>query len=549
MKKKIEKALMLLVCLVIGIMLAKEVQVGASAIPQMPEQVAEGWYYIENDEKVEVSLPTVIEDDSDEALVLYNDSLPADWKSMSLTARGAVYDMTIAVGDEVLYRYDDTSFTRNVQMASKVHCTADLPADYNGETVTLTFYNTQDGVYKLPGVFVGSGDSVILYYLSKDIFQIISVLIMLILAVITISSYFYLKHVNMEEKRFANISYFLFFCGCWFLTDSSTIQTLSGTSPVIKYLSFYAFMLLAIPMLHFIRNTGNMKSYRVIDYFIYAFYANVLVQSLLNYAGVFDFVDMLFVTHLLLASGVLTLVCLLWKEYQKEKNRELFLILVSFGAVGSGGVLALLLYWILKISYYDVFFDIGILAFIILLVRNLIIVVVKNFRFKTEMLVYERLAKEDKLTGLKNRRAFDEFMADVVAKAGTYRDVFLVFMDLNHLKDVNDRYGHGVGDEMVIGAARCIEKAFQSYGECFLIGGDEFCAVFRNPNMSEEDINLRLDQEIERYNRGVNLGRIQLSIARGISSIRAEDGNIKSPGDWKREADLNMYKNKGWVRR
>ena len=49
MKKKIEKALMLLVCLVIGIMLAKEVQVGASAIPQMPEQVAEGWYYIEND--------------------------------------------------------------------------------------------------------------------------------------------------------------------------------------------------------------------------------------------------------------------------------------------------------------------------------------------------------------------------------------------------------------------------------------------------------------------------------------------------------------------
>ena len=353
----------------------------------------------------------------------------------------------------------------------------------------------------------------------------------------------------MDEKRFANISYFLFFCGCWFLTDSSTVQTFSGSSPVIRYLSFYAFMLLAIPMLHLVKNTGNMKEYRVIDYFIYAFYINAFAQSVLNYAGIVDLVDMLFVTHLLLAAGVVVLVILLWKEYQKENSKELLYILGSFGAVGSGGVLALLLYWILRISYYDVFFDVGIILFIVLLIRDLMIVSVNNFQFKTEMMVYQRLAKEDKLTGLKNRRAFDEMMEGLAMHASTYENIFLIFMDLNQLKEINDRFGHGVGDEIVIGAARCIEKAFQPYGECFRIGGDEFCAVLTNPALSEEELNSRLDQEIEIYNRGVNLGRMQLSIARGISSIRYEDGKLKSTGDWKREADLNMYKNKGWVRR
>lgn len=549
MKKKIETVLILFVCLVIGAVLIKEFPTGVSAIPKMPKTVLEGWYYIEDGKEVPVSLPTVIEDKKNDSIVLYNDSLPADWKGKLLTVRGAVYDLQIACGDEVLYQYNDVSFPRNVQMSSKVHCTAKLPSDFSGETVKLTYYNTEEGVYKLPEVYAGSGESVILYYLSKDAFQILSVLIMLILSIFTIGAYLYLKHVHISEKRFADIAWFLFLCGWWFFTDSSTVQTLSGSSPGIRYLSFYNFMLLAVPMLHFIKRTKSLHEYRVIDYFIYAFYINVFVQSILDYKGIFHMIDMLFVTHILLAAGVLVLVWILWKEYQKEHDKELLFILESFCVVGSGGVLALLLYWSLRISYYEVFFDIGIIVYIILLIRNLILEVVNNFQFKTEMTVYQRLAKEDKLTGLKNRRAYDDFLSKIIAEAEIYENIILAFMDLNRLKEVNDRYGHSVGDEMVICAARCIENAFQSYGECFRIGGDEFCAVLLNPKLSEEDLNRQLDQEIERYNRSNYLRKFQLSIARGFSSIRCENGRIKSIGDWKREADINMYNNKGWVRR
>lgn len=46
----------------------------------------------------------------------------------------------------------------------------------------------------------------------------------------------------------------------------------------------------------------------------------------------------------------------------------------------------------------------------------------------------------------------------------------------DHLKQINDIYGHGAGDELLIGAAQSIQKAYGSLGYCFRIGGDEFCA-------------------------------------------------------------------------
>lgn len=547
--KSIEIILGLVVCFATIIVLAKQIPIGASSIPQMPESVSDGWYYMKGNQKIEVTLPATIHDYNENMLVLYNDSLSKNQASVSLTTKGAVYGLKISLGDDVLYEYDDTSFPRNIPMLSKINCTATLPANYRGEKIAFTFYNTENNTYRIPEIYAGRYDSIFIYYLSKDFLSVFSVLIMLVLAIITISAHFYLKYKGLNERRFADIACFLLFCGCWFLTDSSTVQTLSGSSPVIRYVSFYAFMMLALPMLHFVKNTGNMSSYRQINYFTYAFYINIIVQSILNYIGIFDFIDMLFITHLLLASGVFCLVILLRKEYKKENNKEILSILNSFTALGSGGVLALILYWVLQISFYEVFFDFGIIIFITLLIRSLIITVVDNFHFRTEMTVYQRLAKEDKLTGLKNRRAFDELIDELSRQAGTYEDIFLIFMDLNQLKDINDHFGHGIGDEILIGAARCIEKTFQPNGHCFRIGGDEFCVVLINPDLSKEEINIRLDQTIEQYNKTVNSGRFQLSIARGISSIRDDDGNIRSIGDWKREADLNMYKNKGWVRR
>ena len=94
---------------------------------------------------------------------------------------------------------------------------------------------------------------------------------------------------------------------------------------------------------------------------------------------------------------------------------------------------------------------------------------------------------------------------------------------------------------MIIGAARCIEGTFSEWGECYRIGGDEFCVILPEPKQSEAQWNALLDQEIEQYNQS---NRCKLSIARGLSYLREETGALKTISDWKFEADRNMYRNK-----
>ena len=241
------------------------------------------------------------------------------------------------------------------------------------------------------------------------------------------------------------------------------------------------------------------------------------------------------------------MMILLIRAYHSSRNEELRTILFSFAVVAGGGAVSLILYWLLKISWYEVCFELGIVIFIILLIRTLIITMVRNLKFRTEAQVYQRLAKEDRLTGMKNRRAFEELMTEVEKNADSYQNLFLVFMDLNRLKNVNDTMGHHTGDEMIIAAARCIEKAFSGMGSCFRIGGDEFCAVLPDTSLNAEQLSDRLDEELRICN--CLRSRYHISIARGISNLRDESGNLKTISNWKEEADLAMYTNKGWIRR
>lgn len=544
--KVIEGVVLVIIGALIALMLSNKPPVERGGLSEGVAKLTEGWYYIENGNRVDVTLPAAIASQSGE-LTLYYDGLTAEHAGETLTTRGAVYDLKMSLGDKTIYEYDDASFPRNEQMASKVNCMAVLPENLSGETLALSCRNTSGGAYKIGEVCVGEPDAIFFYNLSKDAASYGTVFAMAILGGLALCIAISLKFLDVEEKRFLDVAAFLLCCVCWFLTDSSLAQTIAGSSPVIRYVSFYAFMLLAVPMLHFVKNTRGMEKYRSIDVCIGAFYANVIGQSLLNYAGAFDMIDMLVVTHLLLAGGIAVVVTLMVKEYRESRSKELREIIQAFSVVAGGGLTSLVLYWLLRLSKYEVFFECGIVLMIILLLRILLIAMVRNVKFKAENMVYQRLAEEDHMTGMKNRRAFNNMIADIEKNTAAYQNLFLVFMDLNQLKAVNDHLGHGAGDELIISAGGCITRAFGQYGSCFRLGGDEFCAILPNPTKTAEEFSALLDREIALCNE--TRSQYKMSIARGISSIRDDDGSVKSISDWKQEADFNMYENKGWMRR
>ena len=112
-----------------------------------------------------------------------------------------------------------------------------------------------------------------------------------------------------------------------------------------------------------------------------------------------------------------------------------------------------------------------------------------------ELIERRKISVTDDMTGLFNRRAFEEDCA-VIREQGTVSEITILMMDVNGLKTVNDTYGHLAGDELIIEAAKCMQTALGELGKAYRIGGDEFVALLTCSEKKQEDVLQTLDRLI-----------------------------------------------------
>ncbi len=92
---------------------------------------------------------------------------------------------------------------------------------------------------------------------------------------------------------------------------------------------------------------------------------------------------------------------------------------------------------------------------------------------------YQQMAFRDALTGLRNRRSFEERLAEECARArrsdGYHFSVLL--LDVDEFKAINDTFGHATGDEVLRAVAEVLEDSVRTVDLCYRIGGDEFAII------------------------------------------------------------------------
>jgi diguanylate cyclase (GGDEF)-like protein len=104
---------------------------------------------------------------------------------------------------------------------------------------------------------------------------------------------------------------------------------------------------------------------------------------------------------------------------------------------------------------------------------------ISTLRQRIEIL--EKLAMEDELTGVKNRRFVKEFLRQIIERANKMSlQVTLLVFDIDNFKNYNDRFGHPVGDNILKQAAVLMQKCCRRQDVVGRIGGDEFAVVFWN---------------------------------------------------------------------
>jgi diguanylate cyclase (GGDEF)-like protein len=123
-------------------------------------------------------------------------------------------------------------------------------------------------------------------------------------------------------------------------------------------------------------------------------------------------------------------------------------------------------------------------------------------------------ARRDALTGLANKRAFDELLDDAITRARAQGgDVALVLLDLDDFKHVNDTDGHPVGDQVLREAGRLFLRVLRVDEEIFRIGGDEFAIVLESGAESAALVVERLQHSFEEQRRGHALPTLSAGVA------------------------------------
>lgn len=90
----------------------------------------------------------------------------------------------------------------------------------------------------------------------------------------------------------------------------------------------------------------------------------------------------------------------------------------------------------------------------------------------------ECLVVADPLTGTFNRRKFHQALDRAISNAERHEHHFaLLMIDIDHFKQINDRYGHQVGDEVLRSVCTLIGESVRSTDELFRVGGEEFCLL------------------------------------------------------------------------
>ncbi|MBB6181945.1 GGDEF domain-containing protein [Pseudorhizobium flavum] len=157
---------------------------------------------------------------------------------------------------------------------------------------------------------------------------------------------------------------------------------------------------------------------------------------------------------------------------------------------------------------------------------------------------YKKAANTDSLTGLANRRAFDEELADVYGGSVALPLTALVLADIDHFKKVNDSYGHAIGDQVLVTVGRVLRAAAPKGTFVSRSGGEEFGLILKGWTRDEvmtfchKLCSTVARRKFKNSRIGLDLGSVTVSLGAAFAS------QAPCAEDLFRAADVALYKAK-----
>lgn len=488
---------------------------------------------------------------SDGGLILKN-TLPQHLDGdICLNFRSKNINFTLSVDGKTIY----TFYPEVGKVAGKTYgsCFHSIPvSQWAGKTIVLTAYP----VYHDNSCFFNmmTLETQGVYYQQFLETHLASFLICLVTSIfglfLLIFSFLFRKDFN-DSQALGYLGLFVICMSLWSGMETMVPQMLFGDLTFLHGFNYLLLMIMPYPGIQF-TNALMTKPDHHYTRVVFGVVMSVLAISItLNWTGIKDFHEMLWLTHLALAGTAVMIVYMCVQEIRLGKTRGVrsdhwifisALVLFLIFAVGD------LIYYRLTgqgSSDAGFFMRIGFLLFTVIVSTDAFLRLLRKTRLAEQTEAIRILAFTDTLTGVESRAAFTKREQELTegVKMGTIAEVTVLQFDINELKQVNDQFGHAAGDKHICAAATVITDAFHDLGSCYRIGGDEFAVFIVKEHLEDQLLAQALEAMgtgAQTYNRESG-AMFPLEIACGKAVYNQTKGSIE---EVENEADRDMYLHK-----
>lgn len=226
--------------------------------------------------------------------------------------------------------------------------------------------------------------------------------------------------------------------------------------------------------------------------------------------------------------------------HREQLQRNLFCVLYLVGFLVTEWVPSLALLGPMPDDINRLLYLTTVVVVVAMMVQVMEVFLVEMDRRTTAL---QELAVTDSLTGLNNRRGFVDKVKALRALSGrTARPLSIIMVDIDHFKQINDRYGHTAGDAVLVAVARALRVSVRREDVVGRMGGEEFALALSGSTVAEalatgEALRARIAQLETATARGV----IRCTISVGVDTVRADDPGI---GVGMGRADTALYRAK-----
>lgn len=485
--------------------------------------------------------------------IVLDDTCPAGEKAVYTFTTGQLSDsdvclvffslhqtITVSLDGEEIYSVKPDATNAFGRTTGSVWNTVMLSGKDSGKQLTIEIvpvYASSKAF--IPDFLLGSRYAIYKDKLLAGIMSIVCGFTAVLIGLFYILYIIYNRRNTEVDRSLLMLGFFSVLLGCWKIVDTNAFYLLVPGKVAFSYSDYMLLTLVTVPYCMFIRQM--LSSANKVIWYIPCFFSLAVICIILaaQFLKITDMRQLLRLVHLSIIFVASVCVIMVVREvltvgWSPKIKKNVICVFLCF----VGMALDLLIYYLThgKIQSF-----LGIFNF---LIYNLVVGISTIKEAKELMKIgmnakrFEKMAYHDQLTGLYNRAAYAELTEGSEFDPEGY---VVVALDLNDLKKCNDTMGHEMGDKYIKESAKIIKDCFGNDGQCYRMGGDEFCVLLKGLSAEECEGRIRRVREsAEQYNR--ENSDIRIGIACGYGAFDKNlDHDISSTS---RRADKMMYHEK-----